>query len=165
MRHKVYGKHLSRDKNQRQALFKGLIRSLILQGSISTTEAKAKAIKGQVDKLITKAKLQTSGSLRVLESSVTQKDVYEKLTKEVVAAVGDRTSGFTQVVRLGQRAGDGAMMVKISLIGVEGKAEKGSTSDKASADKDMEKAPIEMVEAEEKVKETEKKPVKKVSKK
>lgn len=137
MRHNVYGKHLSRDKNQRQALFKGLIRSLILEGRVTTTEAKAKAIKGQVDKLITKAKSKTPASLRVLESAVTQKDVFEKLTKEVVSSVKDRTSGFTQMVRLGQRAGDGAMMVRISLIGAVAKE---STSAKAPADKE-EKVP------------------------
>ena len=67
MRHKVYGKHLGRDKNQRTALFRGLVRSLFLQGSITTTDTKAKAVKGMVDRLITKSKDKTEASKRVIK--------------------------------------------------------------------------------------------------
>ena len=116
MRHRVYGKHLGRDKNQRTALFRGLTRSLILQGHITTTEAKAKAIKGLLDRLISKSRENTPASRRVVESAVPQKEVSKKLFEETAPSFPTRTSGFTRMVRLGIRAGDGAMMVRMSLI-------------------------------------------------
>lgn len=99
MRHKVYGKHLGRDKNERTALFKNLIGSLILHGSITTTEGKAKAIKGLVDKMINQAKIKPNA-----------------LFKDIVPRLKNRTSGYTSLVREGPRQGDGAMMVKMSLL-------------------------------------------------
>lgn len=114
MRHKVYGKHLSRDKDQRTALFKSLVRSLILEESIKTTQPKAKAIKGLIDKIITQAKSETSK--RLVSQFLIHKPVEEKLTKVILPRVKSRTSGYTSVVKLGPRLGDGAMMVKLSLI-------------------------------------------------
>lgn len=116
MRHKVYGKHLGRDKNQRTALFRGLVRSLFLQESITTTETKAKAIKGLVDKLITKSKDKSEASKRVIVSTISQPEVINKLMLEIGPRYSKRQSGFTQTVRLGKRAGDGAMLVKMNLI-------------------------------------------------
>lgn len=115
MRHNVYGKHLGRDKNQRTALFRGLIRSLVLEGSITTTDSKVKSIKGLVDKLFTKAKKGDNASLNVLTKTLPQKQVSEKLI-ELAKKSKDRTSGFTETLRLGQRQGDGAMMVRMSII-------------------------------------------------
>ncbi|HLC87658.1 MAG TPA: 50S ribosomal protein L17 [Patescibacteria group bacterium] len=114
MRHKVYGKHLSRDKDQRTALFKSLVRSLILEESIKTTQPKAKAVKGLVDKIITQAKSETSK--RLVSQFLIHKPVEEKLIKVILPRVKSRTSGYTSVVKLGPRLGDGAMMVKLSLI-------------------------------------------------
>lgn len=94
MRHKVYGKKLGRTKNERTALFKALVQQLLLHGTLTTTEAKAKAIKGLVDKII---------------NSTKKKDA--------------RKSGYTKLVRLGTRPGDQTMMVKMSLIGA-GKTKK-----------------------------------------
>lgn len=105
MRHKVYGKHLGRNKNERTALFKNLIGSLILHGSITTTEAKAKAIKGLVDKVINRP-----------QTFSLSKKIQDKLIKEVVPALKSRTSGYTSLIKLGPRKGDGAMMVKMSLL-------------------------------------------------
>lgn len=116
MRHRVYGKHLGRDKNQRTALFRGLIRSLFLQGSITTTEIKAKSIKGLVDKLITKSKDKSEASKRVIISAISQPEVIDKLIKDIGPKYKNRKSGFTQMVRLGKRMGDGAMMVRMNLI-------------------------------------------------
>lgn len=115
MRHNVYGKHLGRDKNQRTALFRGLVRSLILQGSIVTTEAKVKAVKGLIDKLFTKAKKGDLASLNVLTRAIPQTEVSKKIM-ELAKDYKTRNSGFTQTVRLGARQGDGSMMVKMSLI-------------------------------------------------
>lgn len=114
MRHNIYGKHLGRNKNQREALFRGLIRSLILNSFIITTEAKVKFIKGRVDKLFIKAKKGDNASLKVLTETIPQKEVVDKLL-ELAKKAKDRNSGFTETVRLGKRQGDGAMMMKISL--------------------------------------------------
>lgn len=117
MRHKVYGKKLGRDKNQRAALLKNLISSLILHGSIETTETKAKAIKGLVDKIINQAK--TKETQRLLQTFLTQKPIVEKLVKEVVPSLKSRNSGYTSTVKLGQRYGDNAMIVRMSLLSEE----------------------------------------------
>lgn len=113
----MYGSHLGRDKNQRTALFRGLIRSLILAESITTTQAKAKAIKGLFDRLVNKAKKSDNASQRVLQSFLVKEDLIKKLTGEISPRFSDRSSGFTQIVRVGTRSGDGAMMVKMSLVG------------------------------------------------
>ena len=114
MRHRVYGKHLGRNKNQRTALFKNLVRSLLLSETIETTETKAKAIKGLVDKIINQAK--SKNTQRLVSQFLTDKKVLEKLIKDITPRVSDRISGYTSVVRLGRRLGDGGMMVRMSLL-------------------------------------------------
>ncbi|MBI2085785.1 hypothetical protein HYT74_00430 [Candidatus Daviesbacteria bacterium] len=109
MRHRVYGKHLGRDIGQRQALFKTLVRSLFLHGTIQTSESKAKSIKGLVDKIINSVKKDSFSS---------DKELKEKI-KEILPKLGNKTSGFTSTVRMGPRQGDQATMVKMSLIGAE----------------------------------------------
>jgi large subunit ribosomal protein L17 len=76
VRHRVYGKHLSRDKNQRTALFKSLVGSLFSYGSIETTESKAKAVKGLIDKIINQAK--TSNTQRLVSSYLVNKQSSRK---------------------------------------------------------------------------------------
>jgi len=114
VRHRVYGKHLGRSKDQRTALFKSLVRSLILEESIKTTLPKSKAVKGLVDKIITQAKSETSK--RLVAQFLTHKVVLDKLNTEILPRVSSRTSGYTSVVKIGPRMGDGAMIVKMSLI-------------------------------------------------
>lgn len=117
MRHRIYGKQLGRNKDERSRLFKGLISQLFLYGTIQTSETKAKAIKGLVDKVINLAKeKRTQGRL---QSFLTDKNLQERLIKEIVPKLGTRTSGYTSLIRLGSRLGDQTMMVKMSLIGAE----------------------------------------------
>jgi len=116
VRHRVYGKHLGRDKNQRTALFRGLLRSLILHESIATTETKAKAIKGLIDRLIVKSKEGTNASINVVKSALPQKEINKKLIEEIAPRYKTRSSGFTRTIKLGNRLGDGAMIVKMSLL-------------------------------------------------
>lgn len=154
MRHRVYGKHLGRDKDQRTALFKSLVRSLILEESIKTTQPKAKAVKGLVDKIITQAKSETSK--RLVSQFLVHKNVNEKLDKEILPRLKSRNSGYTSMVKLGARLGDGAMMVKLSLILDAGKAPKAEVKSEKVAKKE---AKSEIVEAEI----VEEKPVKKAA--
>ena len=130
MRHRVYGKHLGRDKNQRTALFKSLVQSLVLSESIQTTEAKAKAVKGLVDKIITQAKSPTTR--RLVSQFLIKKEVSEKLIKTLLPRLQGRNSGYTSVVKLGRRAGDGAMVVKMSLLLDEAKGTDATKATKES---------------------------------
>ena len=116
MRHRVKGKKLSRSTNQRQALFKSQVSSLILKSQIKTTEAKAKAIKGLIDKLITKAKKGSLSARRQVLSFLPNKKVVNQLFDVIAPATKDRSSGFTRVIRLGRRRGDNTQMAKIELI-------------------------------------------------
>lgn len=117
MRHRVYGKHLGRNKNERQNLFKGLVYSLFQTGTIQTSEAKAKAIKPLIDKVVTLAKHKQAEDQ--LKSFLTDKNLRERLIKEIVPKLGTRTSGYAKFVRMGTREGDQTTMIKISLIGAE----------------------------------------------
>ncbi|MBI2021553.1 50S ribosomal protein L17 [Candidatus Daviesbacteria bacterium] len=114
MRHKVYGKHLGRNKDERKALFKNLVQSLFLSESIKTTEPKAKAIKGLVDKIVNQAK--SPQTRRLVSQFLTKKEVTDKLIKDLLPRLKSRTSGYTSVVKLGRRQGDGAMVVQMSLL-------------------------------------------------
>ena len=117
MRHRIYGKHLGRNNDERQTLFKGLVCSLISYGSIQTSETKAKAIKGLIDKVINVAK--NKDTRRLLQNYLADKNLQERLIKEIVPKLGNRNSGYTRLVRLGARLGDQTMMVRLSLIGSE----------------------------------------------
>lgn len=137
MRHSIYGKKLSRDTNQRTALFKSLIQSLILSEKIETTNAKAQAIKGLVDRLVTQAK--TPNTRRLVSQFLTNKRVYNKLV-ELTPRMQTRNSGYTSIIKTGFRQGDGSMMVQMKLLLEEPKkltkAEEVETSVK-SAEKEI----------------------------
>ena len=116
MRKNVFGRQFSRDTNQRKSLFKSLISSLILQESIKTTLEKAKAIKGDVDKLVNKAK---RGDVR-LATQLLQRSIgiqaMEKMIKEIAPRLKDRTSGYTRIIKLGRRFSDNAAMVIMEWV-------------------------------------------------
>jgi large subunit ribosomal protein L17 len=141
VKHKVYGKHLGRDKNRRSALFKSLVGALILHGSIVTTESKAKAIKGLVDKIISQAK--SKNTQRLVAQFLINKDIQDKLFKDIVPSVKNRTSGYTSIIKLGNRPGDNAMKVKMSLLteetAVAPKVAKVTAVEEVSEEKDVKK--------------------------
>ncbi len=114
MRHRVHGRHLGRTRNERTALFKNLIQSLILHEQIKTTEAKAKAIKGLVDKIINKAK--KNKDILAVSEFVINKQAQKKLYSDIRARFKDRTSGYTTMVKLSRRQGDNSMQVVLSLV-------------------------------------------------
>lgn len=117
MKHRVYGRHLGRDKNSRNALFKGLVQALFTHGTIETTETRSKSIKGLIDKIINLAKNKNSAYL--LKSYISTGIMQNRLIKEIAPKLSDRTSGYVSVVRLGTRMGDQSMLVRMSLIGLE----------------------------------------------
>lgn len=114
MRHKVYGRKLGRNKNERATLFRNLIRSLILSGQIETTQAKAKAIKGLVDKLITQAKSPSTKNL--VSQFLMDKKIASKLVDDLVPQFQNRHSGYASIVKVGKRVGDDATLVSVRLL-------------------------------------------------
>jgi large subunit ribosomal protein L17 len=116
MRKNVFGRQFSRNTNQRKSLFKSLISSLILQESIKTTLGKAKAIKGDADKIINKAKRGNENkTIQLLQHGLGIKEI-EKVIKDLTPRFKDRTSGYTRIIRLGKRFSDNAEMVIIEWV-------------------------------------------------
>lgn len=116
MRHRVYGRKLGRNKNERTRLFRSLVSSLFTYGTITTSENKAKAIKGLVDKIINLAK--NKNTQRLLQTYL-NKDLQERLIKQIIPKLENRVSGYTGLVKVGVRSGDQTVMVKMSLIEAE----------------------------------------------
>lgn len=113
MKKNVFGRKLKRDKNERTALFKGLMSSLVLYGKITTTEAKAKSIKGEVDKLVTRARKDTLLARKLLAPHLSAAAL-DKFISDVAPNFKDRNSGFTKIVKLGRRFKDNAPLVLMS---------------------------------------------------
>ena len=119
MRHKKAGFKLKRDPGARKALLRGLVTSVIEQERIITTVPKAKAAQPLVDKMITLAKRDTlharRQAARFLETPASVQKLFEKLG----ARFGQRVGGYTRIVRLGWRQGDGAEQAMLELVGSE----------------------------------------------
>jgi len=116
MRHKVKGKKLNRDSKHRKALFKNLINALVMHEEIQTTESKAKAIKGLTDKIISGGKKGTLHARRTIAAFLQDKSAVNKIVDVLGPRFKDRVSGFTRIIRLGERRGDDAMLVKMELV-------------------------------------------------
>lgn len=116
MRHRVKAKHFNRDTKGRKALFKNLLSALFEHGAIETTEPKAKAIKRLADKVIGRAMPGTLNARRILERFFGSKQVVNRVVDAVAPAMKGRNSGFTRIIRLGNRRGDDAEMVKLELV-------------------------------------------------
>ncbi|MBU3978309.1 50S ribosomal protein L17 [Patescibacteria group bacterium] len=110
MRKNVFGRQLKRTRNERKALFKSLLTSLVLYERIQTTEAKAKAIKGDADKLITKAKKGGLHAYRLLEPDLATIAV-KKLLSTIAPRFTNRQGGYTRIIRVGRRLKDNAPQV------------------------------------------------------
>jgi len=115
MKKNVFGRKLSRDNKERKALFKSLMSSLILKEGIKTTEAKAKAIKPEIERLVTKAKSLEKGAKQVLEKSLSR-GAYNKIIKEIGPRFAKRQGGYTRIVKLGERFGDNSPLVLIEWV-------------------------------------------------
>lgn len=115
MKKRKRGRKLSRKRDQRRALLKGLSRTLILNEKIKTTQAKAKEMSPFVEKLITRAKKQDLASRRLLSRFFSPKTV-KKLVDEIAPRYKDRKGGYTRIIKLGPRKSDGARMAIIELV-------------------------------------------------
>jgi large subunit ribosomal protein L17 len=117
MAHRIGGRKLSRKHGPRMSLYKNLTVSVLRYERIRTTEAKAKEIRGQVERMITLAKRGDLPARRqVVAEFPNEPLVVTKLFDEIAPKYADRTSGFTRIVRIGQRKGDAAEIVQIELV-------------------------------------------------
>ncbi len=116
MRHNKKFNHLGRKAPHRKAMLANMASSLIAHKRISTTVAKAKALRMYVEPLITKAKEDTTHSRRVVFSYLQDKDAVSELFREVAVKVADRPGGYTRILKTGNRLGDNADMCIIELV-------------------------------------------------
>lgn len=115
MRKNVFGRQFKRDTNERKALFKGLMSSLVLQERIQTTEEKAKAIKPSVEKLVTLAKRHGQNSNTFLHKYLTPPAI-EKLIGDVAPRFSKRNGGYTRIIHAGNRFSDNASVALIEWV-------------------------------------------------
>lgn len=107
---------LGRPTDQRKAMLRALVTSLLENGKIETTLARAKEVRCLADKMITLGKTNTLHSRRQALSFVTKKEVVYKLFEEIAPKYAERDGGYTRVLKAGPRRGDGAEMALIELV-------------------------------------------------
>ena len=116
MRHNKKFNHLGRTADHRKALLANLAISLIMHKRITTTVAKAKALKTYVEPLITRSKEDTTNSRRVVFRYLQNKEALKELFGVISAKVADRPGGYTRIIKLGFRQGDAAQICFIELV-------------------------------------------------
>lgn len=119
MRHRVRGKKIGRTAAHKDAMFANMAVSLLRHGRIKTTLVKSKALRGVVEPLITKAKVDSVHSRRMVAKTIRDKEVLKKLFAEIAPSFKERPGGYTQIFKIGPRANDGAFMSYIQLTGYE----------------------------------------------
>lgn len=143
MRHGKKVNHLGRTDSHRKAMMANMASSLIQHKRITTTLAKAKALRGYVEPLLTKSKNDTTHSRRTVFSYLQDKDTVNTLFREVAEKIANRPGGYTRIVKLENRLGDNAEMAIIELVDyntvygkdAEAKVEKKSTRRRGGASK------------------------------
>ena len=116
MRHGKKFNHLGRTSAHRKAMLSNMATSLILHKRINTTLAKAKALRGYVEPLITRSKSDSTNSRRMVFSYLQSKEAVTELFREVSVKVADRPGGYTRILKTGNRLGDNAEMCMMELV-------------------------------------------------
>lgn len=116
MRHRKAGKHLSRNSAQRRALYRSQVTDLLRHEKIVTTEAKAKAVRGVAEHMITLGKQGGLHQRRQALGYVFDGQVVRKLFTEIAPRYGERNGGYTRLTKLGPRKGDNAPLVQLELV-------------------------------------------------
>ncbi|MCC6199102.1 50S ribosomal protein L17 [Candidatus Nomurabacteria bacterium] len=117
MRHHNANRTFGRSKNQRSALMKGLVLSLISHEKIETTEAKAKELRPKIEKMVTRAKKPTLAGKRLLLSGLYHnEEAVQKLTEKIAPRYEDRAGGYTRITKLTPRKGDASPMAVIEFV-------------------------------------------------
>jgi len=116
MAHRISGRKLGRPTDHRLAMFRNLVTDLLRHEKIITTEAKAKEIRGFSDRMITLGKRGDLSARRMALGFVYDKKVVEKLFNELAPRYAGRAGGYTRIVKLVPRMGDGARMAQVELV-------------------------------------------------
>ena len=116
MPHAVAGRTLGRRTEHRLALYRNLVADVIKKERIKTTEAKAKEVRGQVERVITYGKKGSLHHRRLALAFVPDKEAVEKVFQELATRYAQRPGGYTRIVKLGPRKGDAAPMVFLELV-------------------------------------------------
>jgi large subunit ribosomal protein L17 len=116
LRHRIAGRKLSRPTAHRWALYRNLVADLIKYEKIVTTEAKAKEIRGLAEKVITLGKEGSLASRRRALAFVTDKKIVDKIFSELAPRYVERAGGYTRIVKLGRRVGDGARLAQVEMV-------------------------------------------------
>jgi large subunit ribosomal protein L17 len=157
MRHRVKGRKLNRTASHRLATFRALATAIIREKKIKTTVAKAKEIRGFVEPLISRAKVDSVANRRHIARHIQDKQVLKELFSEIIPKIGDRPGGYTRVVKLGRRQGDGAEMAIIELVDYNDVNAKPKSTDKDAIEEAnvVEETVVEEVKTDENVDATE----------
>jgi large subunit ribosomal protein L17 len=115
-RHGYIGRKLQLAAGPRRALIRGQVTSLVLHEAITTTEAKAKEVAPQFERLVTYAKQGTLAGGRALHRELLTENAVQKLLQELVPAFEGRQGGYTRIIKLGNRRGDNAPMARLALV-------------------------------------------------
>ncbi|MFQ5925099.1 MAG: 50S ribosomal protein L17 [Dehalococcoidia bacterium] len=116
MRHRVAGRKLSRPTGHRVSMYRNLVTDLLRYEKLVTTEAKAKEVRGMAEKIITLGKDGDLHARRQALAFVTDKKVVKKLFDEIAPRYAHRPGGYTRIVKLEPRLGDGAAMARLELV-------------------------------------------------
>jgi len=116
MRHGKKLNHLGRTNSHRKAMMSNMATSLILHKRITTTLAKAKALRGYVEPILTKSKSDTTHSRRIVFSYLQDKDAVTILFREIAEKIASRPGGYTRIIKMENRLGDNAEMAMIELV-------------------------------------------------
>ena len=151
MQHKKANAKLNRTAAHRKALYSNVATSLFEHKQVKTTTAKAKAVRKTVDRLITFAKRGTLADRRQVLRTIHDKSIVKNLFEEIAPTYKERDGGYTRVIKLGRRKGDGAEMALLELVGYEGVLieKHKSKEEEKTKKKEKQKTEKEKVEAEE----------------
>lgn len=116
MGHATAGRKLGRSSAHRRAMFRNLMRQLFLHERIRTTEAKARAVRGEAERMITLARVGDLHARRQILKEIHDKAIVDKLIHVIGPDMQDRPGGYTRIIKLGPRAGDAAPMVFLELV-------------------------------------------------
>jgi large subunit ribosomal protein L17 len=116
LRHRIAGRKLSRPTAHRWALYRNLVADLVNYEKVTTTEAKAKEIRGLAEKMITLGKEGSLASRRRALAFVTDSKLVDKIFTELAPRYAERAGGYTRIVKMGRRVGDGARLAQIQMV-------------------------------------------------
>ena len=137
MRHQVKGRKLGRSPAHRKALFRNQLSSLVKEERIRTTLEKAKELRPLAEKAVTQGKRDTVHARRQVNRLISDRDLVKKLFDEIAPRYHARPGGYTRIIKLGPRRGDGAEMAYLEFVD---RGETDSAADKKSAKKSKSKA-------------------------